>query len=49
MDSVEKLKDGIGVIAEMTLLFWTAIMDAGADEDTAIVLTSIFMNQVMSN
>ena len=47
MDDLERLKDGIGAFAEITLMFWEAIMDAGADEETAFAVTSIFMNMIM--
>ena len=43
----EGLKNGIGVMAEMTYLFWVAVTNAGADEETAINLTSIFLNTLV--
>ena len=47
MDDLENLKNGIGAMAEMTFLFWCAVTDAGADEETAINLTSIFLNTII--
>lgn len=48
MADFESLKDGIGAVAEMTLLFWEALTDAGADEETAFAITSIFLNTVIN-
>jgi len=46
-DNLEALQDGIGVVAELMFLFWKAVRQAGADEETAINLTSIYLNAIM--
>ena len=48
MEDFESLKDGIGAVAEMTLLFWTALTDAGADAKTASAIISIFLTTVIN-
>ena len=46
MDNLDELRDQIGALA-MFLLFWGALKDAGADDDTAEFITGLFMGQIM--
>lgn len=46
MDDVEYLRNSIGVLAEIVLIFWNAVRDAGADEETAYVLTTIYLESL---
>lgn len=48
MDDIEDLRNGIGAIAEIMLIFWDALIEAGADEETAVMLTSIFVESMKS-
>lgn len=47
MDELDKIEQGTGALAEMTLIFFRAILDAGATEDEAYNLTSLFLQMVM--
>lgn len=48
MDEFENMKNGVGALAELTLLFYQAAEEAGADYDTCFAITSIFMNTIMA-
>lgn len=48
MDNLDELRDQIGALAEMLLLFWDALKDAGADDDAAAIITGLFMGQIMA-
>lgn len=47
MDNFDDLRDQIGVLAEIFLLFWNALKGAGADDDAAAIITGMFMAQIM--
>lgn len=47
MDNFDELRDQIGALAEMFLLFWDALKDAGDDDDAAAIITGLFMGQIM--
>ena len=47
MDTFDDLRDQIGVLAEMFLLFWNALKGAGADDDAAAIITGLFIGQIM--
>ena len=47
MDNLDELRDQIGVLAELLLLFWYALKGAGADDDAAAIITGLFMGQIM--
>lgn len=43
MDKVEELKDGVGAMAEMGLVFMRAAIGAGATQKEAMQLTQAYM------
>ena len=43
MGDFEKFRDSIGILAEMLVIFWNAVRAAGANEETAYILTTIFL------
>lgn len=47
MDDLSKFIQSIGVMAEMTAIFYNALLKAGLSEDVAITLTAKMIGEVI--
>ena len=47
MDDLNKLIQSIGVIAEITAIFYNALLEAGLSEDVAVTLTAKMIGEVI--
>lgn len=47
MDNLNKLIQSIGVMAEITAIFYNALLEAGLSEDVAVTLTTKMISEIM--
>ena len=47
MDNLNKLIQSIGVMAEITAIFYNALLEAGLSEDVAVTLTAKMISEIM--
>ena len=47
MDDVSKFIQSIGVMAEITAIFYNALLKAGLSEDVAVTLTAKMLGEVI--
>ena len=47
MDDVSKFIQAIGAMAEMTAIFYNALLEAGLSEDVAVTLTAKMLGEVI--
>ena len=47
MDDLSKFIQSIGVMAEMTAIFYNALLKAGLSEDVAVTLTAKMLGEVI--
>ena len=47
MDNLNKLIQSIGVMAEITVIFYNALLEAGLSEDVAVTLTAKMISEII--
>lgn len=47
MDNLNKLIQSIGVMAEITAIFYNALLEAGLSEDVAVTLTAKMISEII--
>ena len=47
MEDLSNLIQSVGALAEMTAIFYNALLDAGLSEDVAVTLTAKMLGQVI--
>lgn len=47
MDNLSNFIQSVGVMAEMTAIFYNALVDAGLSEDIAVTLTAKMIGEVL--
>lgn len=47
MDDLNSLLQSIGVMAEMTAIFYNALLETGLSEDVAVTLTTKMIGEVL--
>ena len=47
MDDLRNFIQSVGVMAEMTAIFYNAVLDAGLSEDIAVTLTAKLIGEII--